>query len=241
MTKMLASVMDQRELALAIEAEVDIIDLKNPPQGALGALPIETICNLVAQCAGRRPVSATIGDLPSNASLMTQAIEKTGETGVDYVKVGFFSREQLSDCLQAIGNLTDRYTIIAVLFADLQSPIERLTEFAAAGFKGVMLDTAGKGAGGLLQHMDQQQLSVFIREAKSLDLLTGLAGSLRLDDIPLLLPLMPDYLGFRGALCDLGERSAPMMPHQLNEIRNALATPPSVKKQDSYKELPHGN
>jgi dihydroneopterin aldolase len=238
---MLASVMDQRELALALEAEVDIIDLKNPQQGALGALPIETICNLVAQCAGRRPVSATVGDLPSNASLMTQAIERTGATGVDYVKVGFFSREQLSDCLQAIRKLSNRYSIIAVLFADLQSPIDRLSEFAAAGFKGVMLDTAGKGTGGLLQHMNQQQLSDFIHEARSLDLLTGLAGSLSIDDIPLLLPLMPDYLGFRGALCDLGERTARMMPHHLNETRNALALAPSVKQQDVFKEVPRGD
>jgi dihydroneopterin aldolase len=241
MTKMLASVADQRELALAVEARVDIIDLKNPQAGALGALPIETICNLVAQCAGRRPVSATVGDLPPDPSLLTQAIERTGATGVDYVKVGFFSSEQLTGCLQAISKLADSFRLIAVLFADIDSPINRLSEFTAAGFHGVMIDTAGKAAGRLLHHMNQQQLLDFISEAKSFDLLTGLAGSLRREDIPQLLPLMPDYLGFRGALCDLGERTAPMMPHQLNEIRNTLTIPSSVKQQNGYKEQARGD
>ncbi|MEW8628090.1 MAG: (5-formylfuran-3-yl)methyl phosphate synthase [Candidatus Thiodiazotropha sp.] len=236
MTRMLASVVDRRELALAVEAGVDIIDLKNPQDGALGALPIETICNLVAQCAGRRPVSATVGDLPADPTRLTQAIERTGATGVDYVKIGFFSGDRLTECLQAIRKLAGNHRLIAVLFADIESPTDRLSEFASAGFHGVMLDTATKGAGGLLQHRDQQQLREFIDEAKSLDLLTGLAGSLRAEDIPQLLPLMPDYLGFRGALCDLAERTARILPHHLNEIRNAVAMTPSVKQQNGYRE-----
>ncbi|MCG8017280.1 MAG: (5-formylfuran-3-yl)methyl phosphate synthase [Candidatus Thiodiazotropha sp. 'RUGA'] len=240
MTRMLASVVDQRELALAVEARVDIIDLKNPQDGALGALPIETICNLVTQCAGRRPVSATVGDLPADPSRMAQAIERTGATGVEYVKIGFFCRDRLTECLQAIQKLASKHCLIAVLFADLDSPTDRLIEFASAGFHGVMVDTAIKGAGGLLHHMDQQQLREFIEEAKSLGLLTGLAGSLRAEDIPQLLPLMPDYLGFRGALCDLTERTARILPHHLQEIRNAVAMPVSGKQENGYQALPHG-
>ncbi|MEW8150286.1 MAG: (5-formylfuran-3-yl)methyl phosphate synthase [Candidatus Thiodiazotropha endolucinida] len=228
MTRMLASVVDWRELESAIEAGVDIIDLKNPHSGALGALPVETIRNLAARCAGRCPVSATVGDLPADPQQLVQAIDRTAECGVDYVKVGFFSSTNLSRCLQAIAGLTHRHDVVAVLFADREPPLKRLREFADFGFRGVMLDTAGKGGGGLLDHMGPYRLERFVTEVRALDMLSGLAGSLRLEDIPQLQSLLPDYLGFRGALCEGSERTAGIAPHRLHEIHDAFAQTQTV-------------
>jgi dihydroneopterin aldolase len=228
---MLASITNRQELDLAIEAGVDIIDLKNPHSGALGALPMETIRNLVARCAGRCPVSATVGDLPADPQRLTQAIRRTAECGVGYVKVGFFSSESLDQCLQAIAALTASHDVVAVLFADRQPPLEKLHAFAEAGFRGVMLDTAGKGGGGLLDHIGLSRLEAFVDKVRALNMLSGLAGSLRLDDIPHLQPLLPDYLGFRGALCEGSTRTATIAPQRLREIHDALAqTPPAMEQ-----------
>ncbi len=223
MTRMLASVVDALELDSAIAAGADIIDLKNPKAGALGALPTEVIRNLVARTAGRCPISATVGDLPADPACLTAAVRQTADTGVDYIKVGFFSNDKLTECLQAIAGLTRGHAVVAVLFADREPPLQRLDEFAAAGFRGVMLDTAGKGGGGLLDYISLQQLAGFVAAAKALGLLSGLAGSLALEDIPHLLPLRPDYLGFRGALCEQRERTAGITPRRLREIRDALS------------------
>ena len=226
MTRMLASVVDDLELEMAIEAGADIIDLKNPRTGALGALPMALIRGLTARSAGRRPVSATVGDLPADPVRLTEAIRRTAACGVDYVKVGFFHNDNLAECLRAIATLTQRHDVVAVLFADRDPPLERLGEFAAAGFRGVMLDTAGKGGGRLLQHLGATRLGHFVAETRALGMLSGLAGSLRLQDIPHLLPLAPDYLGFRGALCEQGERTAGIAPQRLREIRDALSPSP---------------
>jgi uncharacterized protein (UPF0264 family) len=225
MTRMLASVVDSRELDSAIAAGVDIIDLKNPHAGALGALPMESIRSLTARCAGRCPVSATVGDLPADPKQLVQAIQQTGESGVDYVKVGFFSNQNLQQCLQAISGVTRRYSVVAVLFADREPPLQSLNEFAAAGFRGVMLDTAGKGGGGLLSYMPINQLGDVVDQVRGLDMLSGLAGSLRLEDVPLLHALSPDYLGFRGALCEGSERTAKLAPSRIGAIRDALGQP----------------
>lgn len=227
MTRMLASVINQQELASALDAGVDIIDLKNPQQGALGALPLEMIRHLVTETAGRCPVSATVGDLPPDPRQLTTAIELTADSGVDFIKVGFFSNDNLDDCLQAIARLTDDNAVIAVLFADRQPPVHRLNEFAAAGFRGVMIDTAGKGGGRLLDHISLASLDRFVNETRTLGMLSGLAGSLCLDDIPQLLPLAPDYLGFRGALCEQSQRIAAISPHRLREVREALSFTPA--------------
>ncbi|MEJ2454809.1 MAG: (5-formylfuran-3-yl)methyl phosphate synthase [Candidatus Thiodiazotropha sp.] len=231
MTRLLASVTNAPELELAIEGGADIIDLKNPHTGAQGALHLGLKRELVRQTAGRRPVSATVGDLAPEPLPLTTAIDQTGECGVDYVKVGFFSEHNLTACLNAIARLTDDLSVVAVLFADRQPPLNRLHAFAAAGFRGVMLDTAGKGGGGLLDHIDLQQLDRFVAEIRDLGMFCGLAGSLRLDDVPLLLPLMPDYLGFRGALCEESRRTAVLSPRRLSGIRDAFAVSSTAQDQ----------
>lgn len=222
MTRLLASVTDGVEAEAAIAGGADIIDLKDPGRGALGALPPEVIRRIVQQIAGRRPVSATIGDLPSVPGPITDAIRVTAATGVDYVKVGFFTTENLADCLGAIAPLTRDQSVVAVLFADRSPPLDDLPGFAAAGFAGVMLDTADKSSGGLTTHASLGDLRAFVDQARALGLLCGLAGALRIDDIPALLGLAPDYLGFRGALCRGAHRQERLDPDHLLAVRKAL-------------------
>ncbi|MFZ0789026.1 MAG: (5-formylfuran-3-yl)methyl phosphate synthase [Chromatiaceae bacterium] len=222
MTRLLASVTDGPEAEMAIAAGADIIDLKDPSRGALGALPLDLIQRIVQQVAGRRPVSATIGDLPSEPNLLSDAIRATAATGVDYVKAGFFTTENLADCLRAIAPLTRDQSVVAVLFADRSSPLDDLAGFAGAGFAGVMLDTADKSSGGLTTHTSLGDLRAFVDQARALGLLCGLAGALRIEDIPALLRLAPDYLGFRGALCRGAYRQERLDPDRLQAVRRAM-------------------
>ena len=222
MTRMLASVTDAAELETAIGAGADIVDLKDPSRGALGALPADQIRFLVDQVAGRRPVSATVGDLPPDTALVASAMRATAATGVDYVKVGFFSGEHLRPCLHAIGELAAERRVVAVLFADCAPPLDDLTPFSEAGLAGVMLDTADKRRGHLLAHATLPQLRRFVAQARSLGLLCGLAGSLRPQDIASLLPLAPDYLGFRGALCLGAHRAQRLDAGRTRAVRQAI-------------------
>jgi dihydroneopterin aldolase len=68
MTLFLASVRDAAEAEMALACGADIIDLKDPSQGALGAVSLDAIASTVRCVAGRAPVSATIGDLPLGES-----------------------------------------------------------------------------------------------------------------------------------------------------------------------------
>ena len=90
MTGMLASVNCVAEALLVLEAGVDIIDLKQPALGALGALDIIVVQEIVTEVNQRCPVSATIGDLPMQPQVVFNAVKAMAETGVDYVKIGFF-------------------------------------------------------------------------------------------------------------------------------------------------------
>lgn len=222
MTRMLASVTNAQEAATAIQAGVDLIDLKDPSSGALGALPTTEIQRIRDLVGDRHPISATIGDRPPVPAETAEAIAALSAIGVDYVKVGFFSQAHLDACLPVIADLSPRQAIIAVLFADTDTAQADLEPFAKAGCAGVMLDTADKTAGRLCQHLDLATLGHFVARAKSLGLMTGLAGSLRITDIPALQRLEPSYLGFRSALCHDGRRSQKLDPQRLRAVRQTM-------------------
>ena len=201
MTGFLASVTGPKEAEAAITGGADIIDLKNPLTGALGALPFETVKASVETVNQRAITSATIGDLPPDPVRVTQAVRKMKPTGVEIIKIGFFQAADYRPLIDALTHEASEHQLVAVLFADQQPNLDLLPHIAACGFYGVMLDTATKDGGGLLANMDTKNLSKFIQNANQLGLISGLAGQLSADDIPALLPLKPDYLGFRTALC----------------------------------------
>ena len=207
--RFLASVTTAAEAERALDHGADIIDAKDPARGALGALPLATICAIVAAGNGRAPVSATIGDLPSDANTMVAAAYSTAATGVHFVKAGFFEGSAHGDAIAALGAADlGRARLIGVLMADLKPDLELIIAMAKAGFAGVMLDTANKTDGGLLDAMPARRIAEFVQLARVHDLIAGLAGSLRAADIAPLMKFSPNVLGFRGALCASGRTGA---------------------------------
>jgi uncharacterized protein (UPF0264 family) len=223
MTMMLASVRSLDEALIAMEGGADLIDLKEPSRGALGALDHAAVRICVQAVGARRPVSATIGDLPSmDAQPMTAAVERMAATGVDFVKIGFFAHPRASECANALSALATRVRLIAVLFADEPYDLALLEQLARCGFAGAMLDTAHKTGGTLRDWRGDNALEQFVTLARANGLLAGLAGSLRRPDIAALAAIGPDYLGFRGALCLNSERGRTLDRTAFHEIRSAI-------------------
>ena len=223
MTGMLASVNSLEEALLVLSADVDIIDLKQPALGALGALDLAAVKHIVTRIDGRCPVSATIGDLPMQPDPVFNAVKSMAETGVDYIKIGFFPGDDWPGTVHKLSALTGQnFALIAVLFADTHPDFAILSVLKEAGFKGVMLDTMDKKKGSLTQLMAKTALEQFVAQAKDRELLCGLAGSLRFEDIPELLPYEADYLGFRGALCRKHNRVGLLNKQAVMQIRHAI-------------------
>jgi uncharacterized protein (UPF0264 family) len=223
MTGMLASVNSVAEALLVLNAQVDIIDLKQPELGALGALDTDLVKQIVSEIAGRCLVSATVGDLPMQPEIVFNAVKAMATTGVDYVKIGFFPEGDSLATVQKLAELTPQHALIAVLFADTQPDFTLIGALKQAGFTGVMLDTMDKHKGSLIQIMTQTDIAQFVNLAKTQSLLCGLAGSLRLDDIAALMPYQVDYLGFRGALCEQHQRTGQLNQLAIAQIKQTIA------------------
>ena len=223
MPKFLASVTDLAEARLAATAGADIIDLKDPASGALGALPHARIVDVVKGLGPGHTSSATVGDLPNDPGRVVAAVQTTAATGVDFVKVGLFADAGARDVVAALRTpAAHGVAIVVVLFADRAPDMDLIDSCMDAGCAGVMLDTADKSNGHLLAHMDPGALGDFVERTRRAGGLCGLAGSLRLCDIPALAGLGPDYLGFRGALCQQANRRAGVQLDAIKAVREML-------------------
>ncbi len=223
MTAFMASVRNVAEARVALAGGADIVDIKEPGCGALGAVAPHEVAAIVAAAGARAPTSATIGDLMLEPTVIAEAVRRTAQTGVSVVKIGLFPGD-LAGCLRSFERLLQDVTLAAVLFADAlpARPLPALlADLASAGVRGVVFDTAGKTQGGLPDLMETGRLARVVSEARALGLFVGLAGSLKPRDIPALCAFEPDILGFRGALCDDG-RAGMLSPERIRDVRQRI-------------------
>jgi len=221
--RMLVSVKSIDEALLAAEGGADFIDLKDPARGALGGLPVTTIAAIVGalRAAGSRlPVSATIGDWASHEhAAIAGRVDAVGACGVDYVKVGIERGAGAAALLQALA--ASRWAIVPVFIADAGLDDACVAQACAAGFPGLMVDTADKHRGSLFDVIGNAELGRFVAAARAAGALAGLAGALRLADLPRVAALAPDFAGFRSAVC-AGERSGALDLQRLQGLAAAL-------------------
>lgn len=223
MTLMLASVRSREEAEIALAYGADIVDCKDPARGALGALPLDKIAEIVVNVNRRRPVSAVV-DLPHDVSEARRAFEDVIRTGVEYVKFALPLTPDADQMIAALAPLAERAKLVGVLFADLRPDYALLPALAKAGFNGVMLDTAHKENGRLIDIMPVGALSDFTGRCRELRLAAGLAGALEPPDVPRLLVTGADVIGFRGALCAQGDRKGALSAPAVALIRDLIPT-----------------
>jgi (5-formylfuran-3-yl)methyl phosphate synthase len=223
MMRVLVSARSVDEAFIAAQGGADFVDLKEPGQGALGGLPVAGIRQIVSTLRDKRvtlPVSATIGDWPMAAlDRILAQVEAVGACGVDYVKVGIERGPLAHDVLCALA--ASGRPVIPVLIADHGLDDALVDHAVAAGFAGLMLDTADKRRGSLLDMLPLSTLQRFVSQAREAGVMAGLAGALRLDQADILARLAPDFAGFRSAVCG-GERHGAIAAMRVRALVGAV-------------------
>ena len=198
----------------------DIIDVKRPPEGSLGAnFPwvIRTVKSMT-----EKPVSAAIGDFdykPGGAALSAYG---AACAGADYIKIGLMfsgsgrAREVIGAVVRAVKEEFPRKAVVIAAYADHArlgtiSPFEAAPLAAECGADVAMIDTGLKDGRSILDYMDEGALTEFTEKNRGSGLLTALAGSLRFEDIATVKRINPDIIGVRGMVCG-GDRSATIEP-----------------------------
>ena len=203
MTGFLASVKDIDEVTVASTMDIDILDLKNINDGALGFVGIELISE-VKNLLPNNTLSVTMGnDINPNNSVNIKNLKMVIEEEINYLKIGLFDKKYLSEHQAILGQINFKNTKpICVMFADQDFDLNNVGKLIDIGYQGIMIDTCYKNSKSIIDILSLQEIKDFLKIVKSRDIICGLSGSLKLKHISMLKELKPDFLGFRGQLCD---------------------------------------
>jgi uncharacterized protein (UPF0264 family) len=218
--KVLISPVDKEEAIIASNGGADIVDVKNPKEGSLGANFPWIIKEIKEAVNGRQPISATIGDFNFKPGTASLAAFGAAVAGADYIKVGLYdiqTREQALELLTKITRAVKDYDATKKIVASGYSDYERINSIsplllpevaAEAGVDVVMVDTAIKDGKSTFEFMDEKKLKKFTDLAHEYGLEHAIAGSLRFEDLPTLERISPDIIGVRGMVCGGDRRTA---------------------------------
>jgi uncharacterized protein (UPF0264 family) len=231
---LLASAADPDEARMALLAGADIVDLKDPARGALGACDPAVLA--LAASARRRhapdqALSAALG--PARAPEAVTLAAVAGRLGFEYLKTGLDGAPDTRAAaafLLPVGGAARRAApgvrLIAAGYADAQAvgslePADLPAAAAAAGFDGCLLDTAVKDGRSVIDHLGHAGIAAFVRACRARRLLAAVAGSIGVADLTRVVAAGPDVIGARGALCDGGRRGR-LDPGRVRDFRAAL-------------------
>jgi (5-formylfuran-3-yl)methyl phosphate synthase len=226
MTGLLVSVRNPAEAIEALEAGADLIDLKEPDRGSLGSVSTGVMDEVVRRIAGRAPVSAALGELIVDAHETAARLP----AALAFAKVGLAGCALRDDWPRLWQSTISRLPVgvapVAVVYADWQrvhapSPAEVLKRAIEVGCRAVLVDTCSKTAGGLTDHWTGVEVAQLVSRVHKLGMLCVLGGGLTADVIPQLLPLEPDWIAVRGAVCQ-GSRRGPLDGRLVSRLRELL-------------------
>lgn len=237
--KLMISVRNEHEAAAALAGGADIIDVKNPAEGSLGAGRPETIAAVVRVVRAAAPVSASIGDVPNLPGTVALAGLGAATCGVRFVKVGLLGARtgaEAATLLDAVAGALQMVNgtvgLVACAYADAAlvgslDPLE-LPGVAAPFVEGCLIDTAIKDGRTLFQCLPEDAISRFVQQCHDRGLFCGLAGSLQQADLSRALALGADVVGVRTAACEGGQRSGAISTTLVARLKASLASPPTL-------------
>lgn len=216
--KLLVSPINKEEAIIASNGGADIVDVKNPKEGSLGANFPWVIKEVKEAVNGRQPISATIGDFNYKPGTASLAALGAAVSGADYIKVGLYdiqteaqALELLSRIIQAVKGYDSTKKVVAAGYSDYKrinsiSPMLLPAVAAEAGADVVMVDTGIKDGKSTFEFMDEKELTRFTELGHEKGLEVALAGSLKFEDLQVLERIDPDIIGVRGMVCG-GDRN----------------------------------
>ena len=235
--KLLVSVVDVGEARTAAAAGADIVDVKNPAEGSLGAPAPEVIAGVRAAVSSELPVSAAIGDMPDLPGTAALAALGAARSGATFVKVGLWGVSTEPDAVGLLRTVRDGVgdaVVVAAAYADAPRvahaplPPALLPRVArAAGVGSCLLDTAVKDGRGLLEWISPEALASLVAEAHAAGLQMALAGALRAEDLAAVRDTGADIVGVRSAACHDGRRSGRLDEARVRALVAACAVTPA--------------
>jgi uncharacterized protein (UPF0264 family) len=228
--RLLVSVRNATEAGLAAACGADIIDVKEPSRGSLGAAEPSVVEEIVGQW-GHRALGEMIGwsvDAPLATRWRRLASQWAGK-GLTFLKVGLSASaagDWRAGWARAVSWQPPEIARVAVVYADWHrarspAPAAVLSEACELGCRAVLIDTHAKDRGTVLDIWTVDELDRWIARIHRCGAVAVVAGSLSGDQFPLVARLRPDVVAVRGAACR-GGRTGQLCGKRLRALIDRL-------------------
>mgnify|MGYP001169132165 CR=1 FL=1 len=226
MTGLLISVRNRQEAETIITAcpDLDILDIKEPNAGALGAAAPQVWQDIADINLNNTSLSIALGEL---SEVVVSALADL-PPNTQYVKVGLAHQRGLNwiqawRAMQIL--ILDSAELVGVIYADYQAaaapaPTDIIKLLSKEGCRTFLIDTYQKKQADLFDHLTRQefdQLKMMAPEATFV-----IAGSLTESSISKAKQLNAEFVGVRGAICEdsrNGQVSAEKSKHMLKLVK----------------------
>jgi uncharacterized protein (UPF0264 family) len=213
--KLLVSVVSAAEARLALAGGADIIDVKDPREGALGAPAPSVLTDVVRAVGAAAPVSVALGDMPNLPHTAALAARGAALSGAAYVKVGLRGVDDLDGAIAVMSAVQaavkPRTQVIAAAYADADaldppalSPAWLPELVRRTGISGALVDTCVKDGRGLYGWLSESELADLIARTRAAGASFAVAGQLTREQ---LCRVDADVVGVRSAVCRDGDRT----------------------------------
>ena len=227
--RLLVSVRSAEEAREALAGGAEIVDIKEPSAGSLGAAAPAVMAEVVREVAGGSPVTAALGELVALAGDWT--LEH--QAGISLYKLGL-SDTASSDWRQLLERARRRIRegsegeadLVAVAYADWQraagpEPASLLDYAIEQGFSHFLVDTFDKTTGGLSEFFQWSELAALCERARQEGVCFVAAGSLRAGQLGAAAEAGVDIIAVRGA-ATLGARTASIDRRAVEELTEGI-------------------
>lgn len=231
--QLLVSVTNMQESEEAVKGGAEILDIKNPAEGSLGAAHPSVIAGISNRYQKQIPVSVALGDFPDLPNTAALAAVGAASCRVNYIKIGLYGSRNTDRALKLVNAVQktvnqSKIGIIAVAYADWEKvgTIDPLCLPAIAhnaGIAGCMIDTFTKKGKGLFGFMQVSKLKEFVSLCRKYNLISALAGSLQLEDLTTLAEIKPSIIGVRGAACTGNNRHAALKRERVLQLKKKIS------------------
>ena len=216
------SVRSVADAAAALAGGAAVVDVKEPANGPLGRAPDAVVAAVIRFVAGRRPVSAALGEFREGPPPVVR--------GLAYAKWGLAGCVDGPSWAHDLVSAADRLRpsapgcrIVAVAYADWREARApepaAVADFARAQhWETLLVDTWRKDGKTLLDWLAPAEVMSLCRRCREAGVRVALAGSLGPSEITRLRPADPDWFAVRSAACRGGERGGDVCTERVRQL-----------------------
>lgn len=209
--RLLVSVRNAAEATVALQGGADLIDIKDPAHGALGAA-VAQWPSVATAVRTQRPISAAMGELDDwtgrplpepPAGMVWWKFGLAGQAYNDWESIwSKIVRRIPAPIRPALVGYADGHRCAA-------PPLDEVVETACRLNCAVLIDTHFKDGSNLWKHVSFPQIRDYCLACHARNVPIALAGSLDAPSIPLAIETGCDWIAVRGAACS-GHRNGPI-------------------------------